>query len=134
MTHIWLQISFMQRDEYLLLSVRSIGQMQNCINNNVSSYKGVEKWAKLYFRGCSSATKIVVVPFTDCGHWSVFILNDTMTLHLDFMHGIHKHDVIECFVRAIGICWEPWCEGYTKVFACFINFMGKQIVTPSMNQ
>jgi len=94
----------MQRDEYLLLSVRSIGQMQNCINNNVSSYKGVEKWAKLYFRGCSSATKIVVVPFTDCGHWSVFILNDTMTLHLDFMHGIHKQDVIECFVRAIGFC------------------------------
>jgi hypothetical protein len=124
----------MQRDEYLLLFVRCIGQMQNCINNNVSSYKGVEKWAKLYFRGCSNSTKIVVVPLIDCGHWSVFILNDIMTLHLDFMHGIHRHDVIEYFVRAIGFCWEPWCEGYTKVFACFVNFMGKQIVTPSMNQ
>ncbi len=42
MTHIWLQISLMQRDECLLLSVGSIRQMQNCINNNVSSYKGVE--------------------------------------------------------------------------------------------
>jgi hypothetical protein len=54
MTHIWLQISFMQRDEYLLLTVGSIGQMQNY--NNVSGYKGVEEWAKLYFRGCSSST------------------------------------------------------------------------------
>jgi hypothetical protein len=44
----------MQRDEYLLLTVGSIGQMQNY--NNVSGYKGVEEWAKLYFRGCSSST------------------------------------------------------------------------------
>jgi len=104
----------MQRDEYLLLFVRSIGQMQNYINNNVSSYKGVGKWAKLYFRGCSSSTKIVVVPLIDCGHWSVFILNDTMTLHLDFMHGIHRQDVIGCFVRQLAFVGSLGVKGTPK--------------------
>jgi hypothetical protein len=79
--------------------------MQKCSNNNVPSYKSVEKWAKLYFRGCYSLTKIMVVLFANHGHWSVFILDDIMTLHLDSMHAIHRQDVIKCFVRGIRLCW-----------------------------
>jgi len=107
--------------------------MQKCGNNNVPSYKGVEKWAKLYFRECYSLTKIMVVPFANHGHWSVFILDDIMILHLDSMHAIHRQDAIKCFVRGICLCWA-WCKWYTKVSTGFVDFMGKQIVTPSVSQ
>jgi Ulp1 family protease len=108
-----------------VLSIRFAGKMQKCINNNVSGYKGVKKWAKLYFRGCSTLMKIMVVPFANHGHWSVFILDDIMTLHLDYMHAIHKQDAIKCFVRAICLCWA-WCKRYTKVSTCFpISWVSK---------
>jgi hypothetical protein len=107
--------------------------MQKCSDNNVPSYKGVEKWAKLYFRGCSNLTKIMVVPFANHGHWIVFILDDIMTLHLNSMYAIHRQDVIKCFVRGIRLCWA-WCKGYTKISTCFVDFMGKQIVTPFVSQ
>jgi hypothetical protein len=84
------QIPLLQRDEYLLLFVGSTRQMQKCINNNVSGYKGVEEWTKLYFKGCSNSMKITMVLFEGHGHWNVFILDDIMTLHLDSMHGIRR--------------------------------------------
>ncbi len=87
-THV-AQIPLQQRDEYFLLFAICIRQMKKCINN-IPGYKGVEEWTKLYFRGCSSSMKILVVPFEDHGHWNVFILDDKMTLHLDSMHGIHR--------------------------------------------
>jgi len=37
------------------------------------------------------------------------------------------------FCKAIHLCWA-WCQRYTKAYACFADFMGKQIVTPFLSQ
>lgn len=77
----------LNRNNYLLLT----SQASSCLRNDAKNRGGVAKWGKNFFKYHLDFCNIVVVPYLAQNHWSLYILEDKRTIHLDFISRHHDN-------------------------------------------
>jgi hypothetical protein len=85
------------------------------------------QWGKKYFKHSLTFNNIVVVPYLDKDHWSLYILKEEQTIHCDFIPRFHNNTTSKEFAHDVCIAWAL-SRGVNKDDAKFATFLNVDIV------
>jgi len=77
----------LNRNGYLLLT----SQPSSCLRNDAKSRGGVARWGKKIFKNHTNFINIVIAPYLARNHWSLYILEEKITIHFDSILGHHDN-------------------------------------------
>jgi hypothetical protein len=86
---------------YLLLNA----QASRLLKNEAYNGGGTMRWGKKYFKHSSTFNNIMVVPYLDKDHWSLYILEEEQTIHCGFIFGFHNKTTSKEFAHNVHIAW-----------------------------
>jgi hypothetical protein len=125
--HTFAQNVASKRGMYLLLNAQASRLLQNEAQNE----GGTMWWGKKYFKHNSTFNNIVIVPYLDKDHWSLYILEEEQTIHYDFILGFHNNTTSKEFAHDVCISWDLF-SGLNEDDTKFATFMNVDTVVPKV--
>jgi len=86
---------------YLLSNAQAFKVLQNEVQNG----RGTKQWGTKYFKHSSNLRNIMVVPYLDKDHWSIYIHEEKWCIHCDYIQGFHNDATSKEFAHNIHIVW-----------------------------
>lgn len=105
LTHIWLKYSTTSMSLYFILDCHTIPNMMKAIKFD-NTHFGLEEWAQKTFKTCSTNIKVVVVAYGQQLHWRLVVVDDTSTLHMDFVYRYLQY--VKTFSVCVDNTWAWW--------------------------
>lgn len=86
-------------------------QMQNRLNSDKITWDALVRWAERALRTKEGDEDTLVVPFNDKSHWSIFVVEQAKTYHLDTLGILHDSQYARDFVVVVHLGWAQ-ARGY----------------------
>jgi hypothetical protein len=106
-TSSWLSCLYI--DLQIMLCQTSLGtfckmQAYRLFNIKLKNGKGTKSWGTNY-KHDSLLSNIVVVPYLDKNHWSLYIMEEGCTIHCDSIPRFHNSRLSKEFAQNVRIAW-----------------------------
>lgn len=113
--HLWLKYSRSRRCQYYILDADFVGDMvqENWIYK--ASFVGLYEWAHKNFKACTFEILVIVVACMKGLHWSLLVIDDSSTLHMDSVKRYHNIRKMKVFSQCVSKAWV-WSRGVTKSY------------------
>ncbi len=108
---------------YLMLNAQASRLLKNEAHNGGRTMR----WGKKYFKHSLTFNNIVVVPYLDKDHWSLYILKEKQTIHCDSIPRFHNNITSKEFAHNVCIAWVL-SRGLNEDGAKFATFLDVYIV------
>jgi hypothetical protein len=91
----------LNRSGYLLLT----SQAFSCLKNDVRSRGRVVRWGKKNFKNHTNSCNTMITPYLAWNHWSLYILEEKRTIHIDLILGHHDNPLALQFSKNVQRTW-----------------------------
>lgn len=86
---------------YLLLNAQAFKVLQDEVHNG----GGTKWWGTKYFNRSSNLRNIVVVPYLDKDHWSIYIYEEKQCIYYESIPRFHNDATSKEFAHNVCIVW-----------------------------
>jgi hypothetical protein len=122
------------RAGYGLVTAKVSGDLNAYMVGGKARNEALGDFLKGVFKNFPADCKAVIVPYWDRGHWSLYMFEETCTVHCDSVEGYHtKDDKEETFRRLIRAMWAEHRGMATSDFK-YHTFVGAAVHRPKVKQ